>query len=371
MRFKQNPLITPSDVKASRPDYEVVCVFNPAVTIYRDEIILLLRVAERPIQTNGYISVGVLDVNSSRGDYENIHISREAESLNDKDCRVINYKGQSYTTTISHLRIARSKDGVNFKIEDKPFISASGVHDRYGVEDARITQIDNDYYITFASISSEGVSTALAKTSDWKSYEYLGIIFAPMNKDVVIFPRKINGKYIAVHRPDAGEFARPSMWLASSPDLSHWGESSLLMKTRDNMWDSHRIGAGSVPVETEKGWLSIYHGCNEFSEYRLGLLLQAKNDPSKIIFRSSEPLMSAEEEYEQNGFFNHVVFTDGLAYFPEQDRIFLYYGAADLCVCGAEFSFSQLLSKTDGGYKNPDRNFSDRLSSKTSKISNI
>jgi beta-1,2-mannobiose phosphorylase / 1,2-beta-oligomannan phosphorylase len=351
MRLTENPLIRPQDVPPTRDDLEVVCVFNPAVTTYQDEVLLLLRVAERPVQEPGYISFPLMDLATNQVTIK--RFSRTDPRLDARDPRVITYDGVSYVTIMSHLRLARSRDGVHFTVDKRPFIVAQGPDEEYSVEDARITAIDGWYYINYVSACHYGISTMLARTRDWKTCERLGIIFPALNKDVAIFPEKIDGQYMALTRPDTGGWSPPSMWLASSPDLIHWGQHRFLMSTSPHTWGHSRIGAGTVPLKTPLGWLEIYHGADRMQAYHLGLLLLDADDPGKILHRSQQALLGPEAEYEKSGFFPNVIFTNGMAYWPETDQIILYYGGADMVVCGARFTLTELLGQT--GLRVPKR----------------
>jgi predicted GH43/DUF377 family glycosyl hydrolase len=348
VRFKQNPLVTPQDVKPSHSDFEVACVLNPGVARFGDETILLLRVCERPVQENGWLSIPVLDTESSNSLCKILRFKKDDPLLEFNDPRIFVYDNSVYLTTISHLRIARSKDGVHFTVDPKPFIFGSGDDEEYGIEDSRITLIDGVYYIYYVAVSRNSYCTRLVSTIDFKSVKRHEIIFHPQNKDVAIFEGKVNGSYAAFHRPDLSLFRTPpGIWLAYSHDLIHWGRHKLLISPRKGMWDAGRIGAGTVPIETEDGWLEIYHGADVKSTYSLGFLLMDRKDPSKILFRSDEPFFKPEAEYEKKGFFGNVVFTNGMTYFPEKDGIVnLYYGSADNYVCGAQFTLDEILALT-------------------------
>ena len=347
MRFENNPLVTPSDMKPTRDDFEVTCVLNPAVTRFGDAMILLMRVCERPVQEDGWLMTPVLDLQSDG--CKVLRFKLDDPLLENDDPRIFSYDGKSYLTTLSHLRIARSSDGQNFTVDDEPFIFPQGGEEEYGTEDARITLIDGVYYIYYVAVSRNSYCTKMAVTTDWKSFERKSIIFPPQNKDIAIFEGKSGDDYVALHRPDISIFgAGPGMWLAYSDDLYRWGQHKMLLSPRPGMWDAGRIGAGTVPILTEKGWLEIYHGADENNTYSLGLLLLDSDDPSKILFRSEEPIFTPEAECEKTGFFGNVVFTNGMTYFPEKGGLInLYYGAADTYICGAKFKLEELLTQTD------------------------
>ena len=343
-RFDNNPLVTPFDVIPSSAEFKVEGVLNPAVTRYQDETILLLRVCERTPPEEGWMSIPVLDINNGSG-HKVLRFKKGDPLLNDADPRMISYDGSLYLTTISHLRIARSKDGIHFVVDEKPFIYPQGEEEEYGIEDPRITKIGDTYYVYYVAVSRNSYVTKLVTTTDWKTFDRHGIIFPPQNKDVAIFEGSVNGGFAAFHRPCLGSWARPAMWLAYSNDMVHWGKHKLLISPRKGKWDSGRIGSGTVPIETKHGWLEIYHGADDKNTYSLGLLLMDRNDPSQVLFRSNEPLFKPEAEYEKKGFFGNVVFTNGMACYPEKDGVInLYYGCADTCVAGAQCTLDQLLS---------------------------
>ncbi|MFW6222656.1 MAG: glycosidase, partial [Bacteroidota bacterium] len=164
----------------------------------------------------------------------------------------------------------------------------------------------------------------------------------PHNKDSAIFERKINGKYYALHRPSSPELGGNYIWIAESPNLLHWGNHKCIAVTRQEMWDSTRVGAGAAPIETKEGWLEIYHGANENNRYCLGAILLDKNDPSKVLARSKDPIMEPVMDYEKTGFFGNVIFTNG--HLVDGDKITMYYGASDEVICGAELSIQTILN---------------------------
>ena len=131
------------------------------------------------------------------------------------------------------------------------------------------------------------------------------------------------------------------MWAAFSDDLVHWGDHKFVMRRRPGCWDSARIGGGAVPIRTERGWLSIYHGATESNRYALGAVLCESDHPERVIARSAEPLIKPETDYELQGFFGNVVFTCGATL--EGDVLTVYYGAADRLLCGAAGSLTEIL----------------------------
>lgn len=340
VRFPQNPLLRPADIRPSMEGMEVACLLNPGVFKFDNKIWLLLRVAERPRQTEGKISFPVYN---KVGEIEILTFDKNDPDLDASDPRVIRYKGQDYLTTLSHLRLVCSDDGINFYEPEgyKP-IMGQGELESFGIEDCRVAWIEDKYVLTFTEVSPVGVGVGLITTRDWKHFNREGMIFPPHNKDCAIFEEKIGGKYWALHRPSSPELGGNYIWLAQSPDLVHWGRHKCLVTTRKGWWDSARVGAGAAPIKTPKGWLEIYHGANEKHQYCLGALLLDLEDPYKVIARSHDPLMKPEMPYELTGFFGNVIFTNG--HYVEGDTIYMYYGASDEVICGARLSIDQILS---------------------------
>jgi predicted GH43/DUF377 family glycosyl hydrolase len=338
-RNKQNPLLSPKDLKPSNENMIIECLLNPGVFEFRKKIGLLVRVAERTIQKEGIVSVPIYN---EVGNVEIIDFNKEDPKLDASDARVINYDGTDYLTTISHLRLLFSDDGIIFKeSEDYPSIFGEGEYESFGIEDCRVSKIDDTYYLTYTMVSPIGVGVGLRTTKDWKNFEKKGMIFSPHNKDCAIFEEKINGMFYALHRPSSPELGGNYIWLAESPDGVHWGSHKCIAKTRIGKFDSKRLGAGAAPIKTAKGWLAIYHGATKENRYCLGAILLDLEDPSKVIARSEEPIMEPVAEYEQTGFFGNVVFTNG--HKVDGDIIDVYYGASDEHVCMATFSINEIL----------------------------
>ena len=337
-RFPQKPLLSPKDIQPSKEGLHIACLLNPGVFRYDNKTWLLVRVAERPQQNEIVVSFPVL---TETGETEIMEIALNDADLIATDARVVRYKGVDYLTTLSHLRLFCSEDGVNFiEPEGYPKLFGSGKLQTFGIEDCRVTWLEDKYYLTFTAVSASGVGVGMRTTTDWKTYESYGMILPPHNKDVAIFEEKINGMYYMLHRPSSVDIGGNYIWLAQSPDGMHWGDHKCIAKTRVDNWDSARVGAGAAPIKTEKGWLEIYHGANAQHQYCLGALLLDLNDPSKVLARTHDPIMMPTEPYEVSGFFGHVVFTNG--HVVNGDTITMYYGAADEFVCGAHFSLKDI-----------------------------
>lgn len=339
-RFPENPLLMPKHLQPSSSELQIISLLNPGVFIYQDKIWLVVRVAEGIVQKEGVIFFPVL---SPLGKMEIIEIPLNDPELVATDPRVIQYKGLEYLTTLSHLRLLYSDDGIHFhETLENPLLVGIDSLEKFGIEDCRVSKIDETYYLTYTAVSENGVGVGLRTTTDWKNFDNKGMIFPPHNKDCAIFEDLIHNKFYALHRPSSPKIGGNYIWLAESFDGIHWGNHKCILKTRDGMWDSARVGAGAAPIKTEQGWLEIYHGANAENRYCLGAFLMDIDNPSKVIARTIDPIMVPTEDYELNGFFGFVVFTNG--HIVDGDKLTIYYGAADEFVCGAHFSIAEILS---------------------------
>lgn len=341
-RFDRNPLLTVKDIRPLSGEFEPAGVFNPGACLVDGEVVLLLRIAERPLYEKGFLSIPRFS--TGQGPAAPIVLrfkeDRGLQSIDD-DPRVAVINGTHYLKTISHIRTARSRDGLTFSIDEVPFILPSGDYDSYGVEDPRVTAIEGRYFITYASVSGRGISVSLSFSNDLRTATPMGMILHPENKDACLFPERIRGEYALLHRPSVC-FGRPSIWLSLSHDLLHWGRHELIAEPRGLPWESKKIGAGPEPLLTDKGWLMLYHAVGEDDVYSLGLLLLDAENPNKVLRRSDTPFFTPAPEYERNGFYKNVVFCNGWVRFPD-GKIRLYYGAADSSVCCAETSLEEML----------------------------
>ncbi|MDQ3329448.1 MAG: hypothetical protein M3552_02145 [Planctomycetota bacterium] len=228
-----------------------------------------------------------------------------------------------------------------------PLFLPEAESEEYGVEDPRITPLGDRFYVTYVAVSRHGPATALASTTDFRTFERHGIIFCPENKDVVLFPEPIGDSYWALHRPVCGTpFTRPEMWIARSPDVMHWG-GHLPLAVSGEEWRSGRVGGGAPPIRVPEGWLVIYHGNRQparpgdVGAYYGGALLLDSNDPTRVMGRMAEPFLTPELDFEVAGFVPNVVFPTGIV--RDGESLLVYYGAADACTAVAEFSERELL----------------------------
>jgi beta-1,2-mannobiose phosphorylase / 1,2-beta-oligomannan phosphorylase len=333
-------------VPPSRPELDVAGVFNPAVIRHEREVLLLLRVAEaaRPASDR---EVTAPVYNASSGRLEVKRWRRDTDGVDASDPRTVTVDGRTWLTSVSHLRVARSTDGIHFDVEPAPALSPATAYESFGIEDPRITLLDGTYWINYTAVSPHGISTALASTTDFRTFQRHGIIFPPPNRDVTIFPERIGGHYAALHRPMPAGIGQPEIWIASSSDLHSWGDHRIVASGRSGRWDDAKVGGGAVPFRVRAGdedtWLAIYHGVTSSPlTYSLGALLLDARDPARVIARSREPILSPDAPYEREGFFGGVVFTCGVL--VEGDFVRIYYGAADGVTAVADLSLDEILA---------------------------
>jgi predicted GH43/DUF377 family glycosyl hydrolase len=229
-RFAENPILTPADIRPSIEGMKVECLLNPGVFRFAGKTWLLLRVAERPEQKPGKTSFPILDED---GAVQILEFDNGDPKLNLADPRVINYDGKDYLTTMSHLRMVSSDDGIHFREDPAyPAMFGQGDLESYGIEDCRVMQMGTTYYLSFTQVSPHGVGVGLRSTDDWRNIREHGMIFPPHNKDCAIFDEKIEGKYYALHRPSSQFIGGNYIWIADSPDLVHWGQHQCLAHSR-------------------------------------------------------------------------------------------------------------------------------------------
>ncbi len=254
----------------------------------------------------------------------------------------------------SFFALARSRDGYHFEVHPEPVLLPAqdrpwNDYECGGIEDPRATFIDGTYYVLYTAVSGRGYRIALAHTADFLSFQRLGYISEPGNKDGVLFPERINGHYVRLDRP----FGRGigSIWISYSKDLLHWGNSRVLLAPRPGYWDEFRVGASAPPIRTDAGWLEIYHGTKMTSSgpiYRTGTALLDLEDPSRVLARCDVPLLSPRTDYERIGDVGNVVFACGAVVEPDTS-VKLYYGAADTSVCVATARLQDIVDCTLNG----------------------
>jgi len=261
--------------------------------------------------------------------------------------------------TGTNLGLAFSKDGIDWKVQPKPFMELSG-KDILWINDPRLTVIDSRCYITFAIIARSGVRGGIAVTEDFQKYKILHETL-PDNRNLVLFPEKIRDMYNRLDRPFANYLREGKdqfdIWISTSLDMDHWGNHQLLLSTTDIPYCNHKIGPGAPPVKTPRGWLHVFHAVslnplkqkNGWEEkwdktYVAGVFLTDLKDPSQIVGICNKPILVPEAAYEiSGGFRNNVIFPTG-AILEDDGELKIYYGAADTYVCLALANIDDLVN---------------------------
>jgi predicted GH43/DUF377 family glycosyl hydrolase len=339
-RMPANPLLTPEDLPPTREDLTVLGTLNPAAVRFEGQTLLLVRVGESPVPEAGTVACARYD--PAADDVIVERIAAGDPGLDASDPRKLRYRGRTLMTSLSHLRLARSRGGA-FAFDPRPAIFPSTPYETYGCEDARITPIDGRYYITYTAVSDRGVAVALASTDDFRTFRKHGVIFPPYQKDVCIFPEQVGGLYVCRHRPYKSQFNAASIWTAYSPDLLCWGRHEITLQPAADPWAADRVGAGAPPVATDEGWLEIYHGCDARGRYALGAMLSDLERPERVLGSSHRPVMVAERPYERAGVYANCVFSNGLVAEPD-GRLVVYYGAADRVCAGAVTTVEEMIA---------------------------
>ncbi|MGA9668180.1 MAG: glycosidase [Terracidiphilus sp.] len=271
-------------------------------------------------------------------------------------CRVEDRRG------LSHLCAARSANGIDdWRIDPQPTLQASPLEypeEIWGIEDPRITYVPEleQYAVVYTSFSRGGPGVSLAMTKDFRSFDRYGVVMQPEDKDAALLPRRIGGNWAMIHRPVTTLGAH--MWICYSPDLRHWGSHKIILEARrGGWWDANKIGLCSPPIETEKGWLTIYHGVRQTASgsiYRLGLALFDLAKPEICLQRGDSWVFGPEAAYERSGDVKDVVFPCGQTIGEDGDTIYLYYGASDSCMALATGSIRSLLSWLEANSSLPE-----------------
>ena len=257
-----------------------------------------------------------------------------------------------------NVHAGRSPDGVTWEIDEQP-ISFAPADDRVRdvqedfthAYDPRVTWLEDRYYVTWCN-GYHGPTIGVGYTHDFETFHQLDNAFLPFNRNGVLFPRRIGGSYAMLSRPsDNGHTPFGDIFYSESPDLTHWGRHRHVLATAPWSWESTKIGAGPTPIETEEGWLLVYHGvltsCNGFV-YSMGAALLDLDEPWRVVARGRDYLLSPQVPYEQVGDVPNVVFPCAALVEHETDRLTIYYGGADTVVCLAHGHLSEILDFVRG-----------------------
>lgn len=252
---------------------------------------------------------------------------------------------------ISRIGYAVSVDGVHWNRLRRPVFEPQDVSDSRGLEDPRVTELDGAFYMAYVAYGSKflgqgepthdggGIVPMFARSKNLITWERLGpLVTGEDNKDHLLFPRRINGRYMALHR------RTPQVWLAESDDLLTWPEEymrPIFAPRPENGWDSLRVGGSGVPIETEYGWLMLYHAYDQTHTYRLGVCLLDLENPSIMIHRPKDFIFEPREIWELRGDVPNVVFS--CANLVVEDVVYVYYGGADHVIGLATVGLADLL----------------------------
>lgn len=251
---------------------------------------------------------------------------------------------------IPYIYVGHSDDAVHWRFEPEKvhFVDENGepFMPSYAY-DPRLIEVDGVYYAIWCQ-DAFGATLGMAKTTDFKTFTRLENPFPPFSRNGVLFPRRVDGKYLLLSRPsDSGHTPFGDIWLSESRDLEYWGHHRHVMGRSSEWWENVKIGGGAAPIETSEGWLLIYHGvtgtCNGYV-YSIGGAILDRDEPSKVLYRCSDFLITPEEWYEERGFVPNVCFPCATLQDADTGRIAIYYGAADTYV---GLSFAEVDSLVD------------------------
>ncbi len=297
-RYAGNPILAAKNIP-----FESNLVFNAGVTKYQGKYVMLFR------NDYGY----------SGGN---------------------NFKG-------TNIGVAYSDDGVKWNVQNRPCFDLKN-DEILRAYDPRLTVIEGKCYVCFAVDTRHGLRGGIAVTENFEKFEILSMS-VPDNRNMALFPEKIDGKYLRLERPfpvySRGGKDRFDAWITDSPDLKYWGNSQLLLTVEQVPYANDKIGPAAPPVKTPYGWLTTFHavdidrnrGKNGWEDcwqkrYTAGIMLLDLNDPAKVVGMSKEPLLVAETPYERDGFRNDVIFPGGMI-LEDSGEVKIYYGAADTVEC--------------------------------------
>ncbi len=258
------------------------------------------------------------------------------------------------TARTMNLHAGRSRDGVTWEIDPDPIAFRAGDSRLAEIEgrfehayDPRVTWLEDRFLVTWCN-GYHGPTIGVGWTTDFETFHQLDNAFLPFNRNGVPFPRRIGGAYAMLSRPsDNGHTPFGDIFYSESPDLVHWGRHRHVMSPRPLSWDATKVGAGPTPIETDDGWLVIYHGvltsCNGFV-YAMGAALLDRDQPWRVLSRPRDYLLSPQAAYERVGDVPNVVFPCAALVDAEADRLTVYYGGADTVVGMAHAHVSELLA---------------------------
>ena len=311
-RYTGNPILSASDVP-----YVSTLVFNAGVTKYNGKYVMVFRNDKMP--------------------------GRPGE---------VRYEG-------TNMGVAFSEDGIHWKAEPKPWIEWK-TDEILSAYDPRITVVEGRCYLCFAVDTRHGIRGGIAVTDDFDKWEVLSLS-APDNRNMVIFPEKVGGKFLRLERPfpiyGRGKPENFDLWFSDSPDCAYWGNTQLVLGSEQVPWANCKIGPGAPPIRTKHGWLTLFHAVTQdktkelpswhkgewYKTYTIGVMLLDLQCPWKVVGMCREPLMVPETSYELDGYRGHVLFPGGMIMEPDGE-VKIYYGAADTVECLATAHVDELIT---------------------------
>lgn len=313
-RYAGNPVLSAKDIP-----YEASLIFNAGVTKYQGQYIMAFR--------NDY---GTTEKDWNDGQYHPLE---------------------------TNIGIAFSKDGIHWTPGPKPVFA---LHDEETLRayDPRLTVIDGRIVMCFAVDTRHGLRGGIATTEDFEKFEIMSLS-APDNRNMALFPERINGHYLRLERPlpiySRGSGEKFDIWCSESPDLRYWGDTRLVLGGERVPFANSKIGPAAPPIKTPRGWLATFHAVSFVDRelpawhsdwhkvYSAGLMLLDLDDPGKVIGMGRTPLLAPETEYECRGFRGEVIFPGGMI-LEDSGEVKIYYGAADTVECLATASVDDLLA---------------------------
>jgi predicted GH43/DUF377 family glycosyl hydrolase len=253
---------------------------------------------------------------------------------------------------ISHFTVARSDDGISdWRIDREPTFAPDPEHhpeEIWGIEDRRVTWLEerHQWAVCYTAYSKGGPLVSLATTEDFRTYERLGPVMPPKDKDAALFPVRFNGRWAMLHRPvPRSSMLGAHIWLSFSPDLKHWGSHVEVIQARQGGWsDANKIGLSTPPLALDQGWLILYHGVRVTAAgciYGLGLALLDRENPVRVLRRTDEWIFGPKARYEREGDVDDVVLPCGWT--VRGDTVYMYYDAADSSIALATAKLSDMV----------------------------
>ena len=312
----------------------------------------VLSATDIPFDASLIFNAGVCKV-----DGEYVMLFRNDYGATEADWRAFNAGERTeFPRLFTNIGIARSYDGVHWTPGPEPVFTFHDDEIRRAY-DPRLTVIDGRVVMCFAVDTNHGLRGGIATTEDFERFDVQSLSL-PDNRNMVLFPERIGGKYLRLERPlpvySRGGGEHFDIWMSDSPDLRYWGNSKLLLGAERVPYANSKIGPGAPPVRTPRGWLTTFHAVANHGrdlltwekqwhkEYYAGLMLLDLDDPSRILGIAPEPLIAAETDYELRGFRGSVIFPGGMI-LEDSGEVKIYYGAADTVECLATAHVDDLI----------------------------